>query len=305
MALASAGAVAIAAGVVIGSINVSANTAAREQSERVGAAFAAAEATASPAPTAVMGATSTPEPVATPPSTPAAARAIGDPTVYDPAVYAANAGAGALSPAGPEEAGEIACMAELGYTWNWEVGAARATAELAAATAITAAGGALRDDTTREAERAAAASTLGIPVDQLDAYDAALVGVMNNDLSSCNTAAGLAVQDSTLDAFGGWGPDWWNQTAIDARCLADQGYTLSPEQRLAMRNALMAPPVMTTEAQEEAERQMAAIAGWDVATYRAYLRADMGDTGAGADYRWEEAGCWGFAVHAVGKDNAN
>lgn len=28
-----------------------------------------------------------------------------------------------------------------------------------------------------------------------------------------------------------------------------------------------------------------------------------GDAGLGADYRWEDAGCWGYAVHASGNDN--
>jgi hypothetical protein len=28
-----------------------------------------------------------------------------------------------------------------------------------------------------------------------------------------------------------------------------------------------------------------------------------GDTGAGADYHWDDAGCWGYAVHVMGNDN--
>ena len=30
-----------------------------------------------------------------------------------------------------------------------------------------------------------------------------------------------------------------------------------------------------------------------------------GDTGAGADYHWDEAGCHGYGVHMIGNDNAN
>ena len=28
-----------------------------------------------------------------------------------------------------------------------------------------------------------------------------------------------------------------------------------------------------------------------------------GDTGGGADYHWDDAGCWGYAVHVMGNDN--
>lgn len=33
--------------------------------------------------------------------------------------------------------------------------------------------------------------------------------------------------------------------------------------------------------------------------------AMWGDTGAGADYHWDEAGCHGYGVHMIGADNAN
>ncbi|TFD45122.1 hypothetical protein E3T55_19025 [Cryobacterium frigoriphilum] len=30
-----------------------------------------------------------------------------------------------------------------------------------------------------------------------------------------------------------------------------------------------------------------------------------GDTGGGADYHWDDAGCWGYAVHTMGNDDAH
>lgn len=33
--------------------------------------------------------------------------------------------------------------------------------------------------------------------------------------------------------------------------------------------------------------------------------AEYGDTGAGSDYRWQDAGCAGYATHMIGADNAN
>jgi hypothetical protein len=31
--------------------------------------------------------------------------------------------------------------------------------------------------------------------------------------------------------------------------------------------------------------------------------AENGNTGGGADYHWDDAGCWGYAVHMMGNDN--
>lgn len=33
--------------------------------------------------------------------------------------------------------------------------------------------------------------------------------------------------------------------------------------------------------------------------------AEYGNTGAGADYHWEDAGCAGYGTHMIGADNAN
>lgn len=33
--------------------------------------------------------------------------------------------------------------------------------------------------------------------------------------------------------------------------------------------------------------------------------AEYGNTGAGADYHWEDAGCAGYSTHMIGADNAN
>ena len=41
------------------------------------------------------------------------------------------------------------------------------------------------------------------------------------------------------------------------------------------------------------------------AQQQAAFDAMWGDTGAGADYHWDEAGCSGYATHMLGLDNAN
>ena len=37
--------------------------------------------------------------------------------------------------------------------------------------------------------------------------------------------------------------------------------------------------------------------------YAAWKLALDGDAGTGADYRWQDAGCWGYAVHVTGGTN--
>lgn len=48
---------------------------------------------------------------------------------------------------------------------------------------------------------------------------------------------------------------------------------------------------------------------WDSAlTEKQSTAADLamwGDAGAGADYRWEDAGCAGYGTHMIGADNLN
>jgi hypothetical protein len=51
------------------------------------------------------------------------------------------------------------------------------------------------------------------------------------------------------------------------------------------------------------ERDPAQPEGLDEEQSAAWGRALGGDAGLGADYRWEDAGCWGYAVHASGNDN--
>lgn len=82
---------------------------------------------------------------------------------------------------------------------------------------------------------------------------------------------------------------WLTQQRIIAQCMREQGfehrytaYWLVPGDQLADRDDALGNP-----------------SGDD------YLLALWGDTGAGDDYRWEEAGCHGYAVHVTGMDDAN
>jgi hypothetical protein len=82
---------------------------------------------------------------------------------------------------------------------------------------------------------------------------------------------------------------WLTQQRIIAQCMREQGfehrytaYWLVPGDQLANRSDALGNP-----------------SGDD------YLLALWGDTGAGDDYRWEEAGCHGYAVHVTGMDDAN
>jgi hypothetical protein len=67
------------------------------------------------------------------------------------------------------------------------------------------------------------------------------------------------------------GRDWIETQTITADCMKDQGYayTFEPYWEAGARLAL------------------------------------DGDTGGGADYHWDEAGCYGYAVHVMGNDNAH
>lgn len=57
-------------------------------------------------------------------------------------------------------------------------------------------------------------------------------------------------------------------------------------------------PLATEPAREPAQPE-----GLDEEQLAAWRLAVGGDAGLGADYRWEDAGCWGYAVHASGNDN--
>jgi len=82
---------------------------------------------------------------------------------------------------------------------------------------------------------------------------------------------------------------WLEQNDIVTECMDEKGYDFAytpfwlqePGPRVSWENSL-----------PESEQAGATLALW-------------GNTGAGADYHWEDAGCHGYAVHVTGMDNAN
>ena len=84
--------------------------------------------------------------------------------------------------------------------------------------------------------------------------------------------------------------EWLETQRITASCMKDKGfdYTFVPWWKIdrSLR------PVSWVNTLPESERAAAFAALW-------------GDTGAGADYHWDDAGCWGYAVHIMGNDGGN
>lgn len=85
---------------------------------------------------------------------------------------------------------------------------------------------------------------------------------------------------------------WLTQQRIIAQCMREQGfeyrytaYWLVPGDQLANR--------------DDALGNQPYVGG------SAYSLAIGGDTGGGDDYRWEDAGCTGYAVHVTGMDDAH
>jgi hypothetical protein len=99
----------------------------------------------------------------------------------------------------------------------------------------------------------------------------------------------------TSDAFKAMTPDeqangreWMKTQTITAACMKDKGYAYTFKPLWERDGAVV--PVMWENTLPTSERAAA------------HFALD-GDTGAGADYHWEEAGCWGYAVHVMGNDN--
>jgi hypothetical protein len=86
------------------------------------------------------------------------------------------------------------------------------------------------------------------------------------------------------------GREWMETQTITATCMKDQGYAYTFEPYWEREQGVMAEPWGNTLPTSEE---------------RAADLALFGDTGAGADYHWDEAGCWGYAVHVMGNDNAH
>ena len=73
-------------------------------------------------------------------------------------------------------------------------------------------------------------------------------------------------------------------------CMADAGFPEYFEQNVYADDYVEGPAWDADLSAERADE--ASLAMW-------------GNSGAGADYRWDEAGCYGYGVHMVGNDNAN
>lgn len=84
------------------------------------------------------------------------------------------------------------------------------------------------------------------------------------------------------------GREWMETQTITAACMKEKGYAYTFEPSWERDSAVR--PVMWVNTLPASER----------ATARLALD---GDTGAGADYHWDDAGCWGNAVHVMGNDS--
>ncbi|MGG7507225.1 hypothetical protein [Plantibacter sp. YIM 135249] len=256
----------------------------------LGAAIGVASAAVPPEVRAGVGASSTAAPVASSPtptplasSSPEAVQAVADARANVPV----GAAALTLTP-GPVELATTACMAQRGYTWSNAIGVAIADAELEAVAASASAGHALTDSATRALELTAAASAAGVSDAEYSAFRAALTGDYANDVTGCSAQAIELPHDRD-------GLDWANHKAITRGCLATRGVFVTAEDDETMYQAYLA----------NAPETIPAALGWTEAQWDAYSVALWGDTGGGADYHWEEAGCAGYATHATANDHNN
>jgi len=86
------------------------------------------------------------------------------------------------------------------------------------------------------------------------------------------------------------GREWMETQTLTAACMKDQGYAYTFEPYWEREPGVMPESWESTLSADEQ-------AGASFALY--------GDTGGGADYHWDDAGCWGHAVHVMGNDNAH
>ncbi|TFB87417.1 hypothetical protein E3O44_09935 [Cryobacterium algoricola] len=83
---------------------------------------------------------------------------------------------------------------------------------------------------------------------------------------------------------------WMQTQALAATCMKDKGYAYTFEPFWEIGPGEF--PMSWEDTLPESDRAAAHLALY-------------GDTGAAADYHWDEAGCWGYAVHVMGNDNNN
>ena len=92
------------------------------------------------------------------------------------------------------------------------------------------------------------------------------------------------------------GIEWLKTQQITASCMKDKGYDytfvalwMRDKGEPAVRWAFVPPWADTLPEPERAAAKLAL----------------DGNTGGGADYHWDDAGCYGYAVHVMGNDNAH
>lgn len=91
---------------------------------------------------------------------------------------------------------------------------------------------------------------------------------------------------------------WLAHQDLVRTCMAEKGFEYlffewwNPEYQTPFDPLATEPARDPAQPEGMSEEQSAA---WGLAL--------GGDAGTGADYRWEDAGCWGYAVHASGNDN--
>lgn len=131
------------------------------------------------------------------------------------------------------------------------------------------------------------------------AVPAAVVAPVSTNIPATSDAAALETADKTdpmtSDAFKAMTPDeqangreWMETQTITVSCMKEKGYEYTFAPPYWTRGPGEFPPSWESTL-PASERAAGTFALW-------------GETGAGADYHWDEAGCWGYAVHVMGND---
>jgi hypothetical protein len=84
--------------------------------------------------------------------------------------------------------------------------------------------------------------------------------------------------------------EWLETQAITDACMSEKGFEEYNYYAYWNHPEGTPMPVQWTYSVPKSERAAATL-------------AEYGDTGAAADYHWDDAGCWGYAVHMMGNDN--
>lgn len=107
-----------------------------------------------------------------------------------------------------------------------------------------------------------------------------------NTLDNYELPAGMSAEEQARAHSG------MQTHSITAVCMQEAGFAYTYIPYWAHNSATDGYPKPRFMSLPESERAAA-----DLALY--------GDTGGGADYHWDDAGCWGYAVHTMGNDDAH